>query len=184
MILYMSLIETESDRSKFKRLYEEYHRLMFCVAKDILGNDSDAEDAVQEAFLKIVKNLNKINDFECHKTKLFIVIIVRRKAIDILRQKSMHDKVVSLNESSLEDRYEDENALEQIENTIDKLDLENAIAGLPDRYRDAIMLKYYYSFSDAEIAETLATTETNVRKLLERAKVKLADLYKKGGMKK
>ncbi len=181
MILYMSLIESEQDRSKFETIYMDYRGLMFYIARDILGNDSDAEDAVQEAFLKIIKNIDRIDLSECHKTKLYIVIIVRRTAIDIYRRKRKSDNNVPFDENYIDEGCEDVSAGEQIENTLDKLDLVNAMAGLPDRYRDVILLKYYNAFSDAEIAKTLETTESNVRKLLERAKKRLVREYEKGG---
>ena len=51
MLLYMAMIESEEDRSKFEIIFYEYRDLMYSVAKKILHDDRDAEDAVQEAFL-------------------------------------------------------------------------------------------------------------------------------------
>ena len=181
MFLYMAMIESEEERSKFEMIYEQYRCIMFSVAQKILHNDRDAEDAVQEAFLKIIKNLEKINVSECHKTKLYIVITVRRTAIDIYRKKKSQEKIVPLDELVLDEKYEDSVAQEEIENVKDKVDMANLINLLPDRYRDVILLKYYNEFSDKEIAHTLGTTEANVRKLLERAKKRLAREYEKGG---
>lgn len=181
MFLYMAMIESEEERSKFEMIYEQYRSLMFSVAQKILHNDRDAEDAVQEAFLKIIKNLEKLNVSECHKTKLYIVITVRRTAIDIYRKKKSQEKIVPLDELVLDEKYEDAGAQEEIENVKDKVDMANLINLLPDRYRDVILLKYYNEFSDKEISHALGTTEVNVRKLLERAKKRLAREYEKGG---
>lgn len=46
MIVYLSMIETPEDRSKFERLYMEYRDLMYHVAFKILQNEQDAEDTV------------------------------------------------------------------------------------------------------------------------------------------
>ena len=53
MIVYLQLIDTAEDRSKFERLYEQYKQLMFYTAFQILKRPQDAEDAVHHAFLSI-----------------------------------------------------------------------------------------------------------------------------------
>ena len=59
MLLYMSMIESEKEQSKYETIFGEYRELMYSVAKKILHNDRDAEDAVQKAFLKIIKSLQE-----------------------------------------------------------------------------------------------------------------------------
>ena len=48
--LYLAMIDTDEDRTKFAALYERYSRLMFYIARQILGDEQLSEDAVQEAF--------------------------------------------------------------------------------------------------------------------------------------
>ena len=61
MLIYMMMIDSESDQSKFEQIYMKYKGLMFYVANDILHNEHDAEDAVHQAFIKIAENrTNKI----------------------------------------------------------------------------------------------------------------------------
>ena len=55
MLIYLQMLETPEEKSKFEQIYLEYRNLMFYVSKGILHNQQDAEDAVQEAFLKIIK---------------------------------------------------------------------------------------------------------------------------------
>ena len=52
MLVYLMLIEDEGEKCKFKALYSKYERLMFHVARRILRNETDTEDAVQEAFFE------------------------------------------------------------------------------------------------------------------------------------
>ena len=87
MIIYLQMLESEDDRVRFEQIYMTYSGLMFCAAKRILKSDADAEDAVHEAFLSIAKNLEKISDIHCPKTRAYIVIIVERKALDIIRKR-------------------------------------------------------------------------------------------------
>ena len=53
------MIETEEDKVKFEQIYETYRDLMFRVASQILRNDHDAEDAVHQAFVSIIRVLIK-----------------------------------------------------------------------------------------------------------------------------
>lgn len=55
MILYLSMIDTPKEQVKFELLYWEYKDLMFYTANRILNHSQDAEDAVQQAFLSIIK---------------------------------------------------------------------------------------------------------------------------------
>ena len=53
MMIYLQMIYSPEDRSKFEQIYMEYRSMMFHMANRILTNEQDAEDAVHEAFLKI-----------------------------------------------------------------------------------------------------------------------------------
>lgn len=80
MIIYLQMIESDEDKSKFEQLYIMYKGLMFHVAMKILKNEFDAEDAVHQAFLSLIENLKKISDVKCPKTRAYIVIITERKS--------------------------------------------------------------------------------------------------------
>ena len=69
MLIYLQMIETDEDRQKFIQLYETYRGLMFYVANRILHNTEDAEDAVHQAFLSIIENLDKISMVHCPKSR-------------------------------------------------------------------------------------------------------------------
>ena len=60
MVIYLQMIDTPDDRSKFEQIYLEYRGLMFHVANEILHNEQDAEDAVHQAFVNVAKNMEKI----------------------------------------------------------------------------------------------------------------------------
>ena len=53
LISYLAMIGTQHEKSEFVKMYERYRKLMHYAAKRILGDDSLAEEAVQEAFLRI-----------------------------------------------------------------------------------------------------------------------------------
>ena len=64
LAIYLQMIPDEREHAKFERVYHKYKNLMFHCAKEILGNDEDAEDAVHMAFISIAKNISKISDFQ------------------------------------------------------------------------------------------------------------------------
>lgn len=73
MLVYLAMIPTEEGRNKFALLYWEYRDLMFYLALRILGSQQDAEDAVQEALLRITEIIEKIHDPVCPETKALSV---------------------------------------------------------------------------------------------------------------
>ena len=156
---YFQTIESEEDKSKFERIYYRYRKLMFHVAMKILNNDADAEDAVHQAFVSVIENLNKAGVPESPETKCYVVTIAERKAIDILRARQ---KVVSLD-------Y-DETARGLEIPPPDASELADAMARLPARYREILLLRYRNGYSAAELGKVLNIKPGSVQRLLWRAK--------------
>lgn len=171
-MIYLQMIDAETDRSKFEQVYLAYRGLMFHVAMKILQNPEDAEDAVSQAFIKIAEHITKISDPVCPKTKQFIVTIVENKSIDMLRMRS-RNQTIALDEvqygiSALLD-IETENELSQ------------CILKLPAQQRQVIWLKYHHGYTLREISKLLNISLVWAQKLDQRAKKKLNELYEKGG---
>lgn len=167
MLSYILLIETEEDKSKFERIYNNYRQTMYYAAYHILKNEHTAEDIVHQAFLRVIDHLDKIDENNCHKTKAFLVVITEHLAIDYYR-KQKRANIVSYEEMEL---YV---ADEQIEQDDDVNEIISAIELLPINYSSVLRLKYSQGYQDSEIARILNITEDNVRKRISRAKKKLA----------
>lgn len=170
-MIYLAMIDAPEERTKFEELYLKYRNLMFYIANGILQNQHDAEDAVYQAFLAMLKHLDKISEVESPKTRSYVVIIVERKAIDILRLKKKVNEV-ELNE---------EITGRQIP-LPGEGGLADAMAKLPANYRDVLLLKYDNGFSTKEIAHVLGITDSGVRKLIARAKMALKVMLDKEGI--
>lgn len=87
LFFYLTLIDDEEEKSKFEKLYYEYRHLMKHIAFDILKDEKLAEDAVHNAFIKISRHLNKIDEISCHKTRSFIVIVIESVSKDMYRRR-------------------------------------------------------------------------------------------------
>ena len=166
MLVYLAMIDTPDERTKFEKVYLQYRGLMYHVAYRILGSSQDAEDAVHNAFLVIAEKIGKISDPVCPKTQSYVVTIVESKAIDLYRKNKRRSglSVDDVPNLSVE--------------TGDRRGLAECILKLPPRYRQVILLKYYHGFSCKEIAHQLGITQANAQKLDQRAKEKLMQLCK------
>lgn len=170
MLIYLAMIDSEEGKSKFEIIYGTYKNLMLYKANEILGDVRDTEDVVHEAFVKIVKIIEKIDDPKCPKTKALVVTIVERKAIDLYRKRKRRGIV------SLDEDYINAPSPDPIEGVHTKTDLAAAMASLPAKYRELLMLRYDSGFSEAEVAEIMDMSQENVHKTIQRAKKKLAEL--------
>ena len=159
MLMYLSMIETPDDKVKFERIYNRYRNLMYHVAYKVLSNHYDAEDAVHQAFVAIIRHLEKISDIDCPQTRSYIVLITERKAIDLIRTRHS-EKVIPLNEDliGIEIPAPGDHGLA------------DALAKLPAHYREILLLRFDNGYSAKELAQMLGMTESGVRKLIGRAK--------------
>jgi len=173
MLIYLSLIETDSDKEKFEIIYTEYKALMFHVANNILGDTRDSEDIVHDAFVKVAEIIEKIDTAKCPKTRNLVVTIVERKAIDLYRQRKRR-KTISLDEEMI-----NVPSAADLQANQDRTPITEEIALLPTRYRELLLLKYDSGFSEREIAALLSMTEANVHKTMQRAKEKLGQILEK-----
>lgn len=88
--LYLAALESDGDKKQFRELYRRYHRVMERTALAVLHDPHDAEEAVQEAFLRVIENFSKIDEIPCKDLGGWLVIIVRNEAITILRRRRCH----------------------------------------------------------------------------------------------
>ena len=170
MITYLAMIDSPDDQEKFEKVYTKYRYLMLHVAYKILQNHHDAEDAVHQAFISIIENLDNVFEVDSPKTRSYIVIITERKAIDLLR-KIQKRQALEFNEdiSGVEIPFEMDNPIAA------------AIAKLPLQYREVLLMRYHNGFSAKEIASILSMSDSGVRKLIVRAKKALQELLEKEG---
>lgn len=171
MLLFLSMLETQEEQSKFTRLYEKYRYLLWYVAKDILKDKDLAEDAVQEAYLALTKHLEQVEDVDSPRTKRFLVTIVKSKAIDILRRERRAD--FTEYEDALGDVAEREDVLDAYLQVESYERLVEAIRGLEENYRVVLECRYLHELSEKETAEVLGLAEKTVNVRTWRARKKL-----------
>lgn len=170
MLIFAQTLDTAEERTKFAQLFHTYRNLMFHVANQVLHNEHDAEDAVQQAFFAIFSHLDKISEIQCPQTRSFVVTIVERKAIDLYRAKNRKAEL------PFEEAYIRAHHGPEAEAVSHRSDLAKAMAMLPAKYRELLLLKYDNGYSEEEIAAMCSMTRANVKKTIQRAKKKLESI--------
>jgi len=160
----------EGERALFEILMRRYNRRLFRVTRSIVASDLEAEDIIQDAYVRAYQHLSQFEgraQFSTWLTKIAIYeAYARVRRVD-------HQRVDSI--SVLEGRGMDVKANgrdpeQQIYNAELKTVLEKAFDSLPDEYRSVFMLREIEGLSTAETAQCLELTEENVKTRLHRAR--------------
>lgn len=174
LAVYLSMLEKEEDIQKVTTVYEKYYKLMLWEANRILGDSQDAEDAVHDAFCKIIKYIFKLEEAESPKTKVFVVTVTRNRARDI--RKSRNRKWIRFQEYDDDLFYGNVNNVDAfVEGEAAKVILEQ----LSERYFELALLKFDMGFKNEEIAELCGMSKDNVDKTMTRIRKKAKELAAK-----
>ena len=162
MILLM-MVDTPEEKRKFVILYENY--LMLKVAADILHDYQLAEDAVQEAFVRVAKHMENVGQPEETATKRYLITITKHAAIDLYRRRNrLQSREIYMDELPEETGQLTYMAPEEEHGVLDIL------KNLPPKYRDIFLLKYSTHLENREIARICGLREGTIRQRIARGK--------------
>jgi len=162
----------QNNRLAQLQLYNQYCDGMFAVAMRFVKDTMEAEDIVQEAFIKA---FTKLHQYKAEVSfGAWLKRIVVNKSIDLLKSKKQHmlelDEVhLKVVDASNENEWLVDDAI-----TLDVV--KNAIEKLPDKYQYVVMLYLIEGYDHQEIAEILNISEVASRTQLSRGKVQLKEL--------
>ena len=149
-----------------KSLIDKYGNSILHIAYTYLKNMQDAEDVMQDVFLKIIDKVPSFND-ETHE-KAWII----RTAINMCKNKmNLFWNKNRVSADSLE-------FMSYNEDFGDDTAVMDAVMSLPQKYRIIIYLYYYEDYQTKEIAKIVKKNESTVRSSLLRARAKLKELLK------
>jgi RNA polymerase sigma factor (sigma-70 family) len=160
------------DQEAHFKLYKLYSRAMYNVGYRITGNEADAEDVLQEAFISAFRNLDSYRGDASFGS--WIKKIVINKAINQLKKRKMElmpdneDFDIPMEEA--EEMYLPQLSVERVK---------GAIQQLPDGYRSVLSLYLLEGYDHQEIGEIMGITESTSKSQLNRAKSKLKELLNK-----
>ncbi len=160
------------DRSEYlAQIYRLYRAPMLRLARRILGEEQDAEDAVHDACECVARNLDRLAAPEDARTRGYVMVVTERKAIDLLRARHRNERAEL-----------DEDAVGVSLPAEDGQGLAACMTRLPPRYREILLLRFVYGYSMRETAELMDIPFTTVGKLSQRAKERLCELLRAEGV--
>jgi RNA polymerase sigma-70 factor (ECF subfamily) len=145
------------------------------IAMSILHNQADAEDALQNAFIAIAKNIDKLSDANSKQTEAYVCLAAKNRALNMLPKKRQRDKLINIeytNEKSYENVIFDYFNMENYKNIL------KCIEKLEPVYKDVLSLYYIYEMKPSEISITLERKISTVKSQLSRGQKKLIQLLK------
>ena len=150
------------DADKFNSIVEQYIDVVYRATLSYCKNKSDAEDIVQNTFVKLLKSDMEFKDDE-HIRKWLIKVAMNE--CKNMWKSFWHKNITSFDELDKEPEYENSNEKELFEE----------VMKLPKKYSVVLHLYYYEGYSVKEIAQILEITESNVQTRLMRARNKLKE---------
>ena len=176
MMIFLSMIDTDTDKTEFERLYHQYADAIFRKTLYILKNQQDTEDVIQETWLKVSKNMDKLKDKDDRVALAYIMKIAYHQALSHLREQKIPDEPLSE-----ADAKSDEDALFCICQQADMNDIVACFAELPVHYRDVLSLYFFYHHSIPEIAKLLHIKPATANSRFTRGRKKLIDMLERKG---
>ncbi len=171
--ILLDLIEDESDRQLFERIYNDNQKQMWCVAVKYLKNKELAEDTLQNVFLRIAKNMKTIRALKPEQQRSYLMVATRHGAIDTLRVEKRFqfcdiDSLYDVNDNISENN---------IEAKISQSYIVNIIERIPVGYQEVMYMHFLFGIPYDDIAKVLGIKANNARQRVLRGRKKFIEIY-------
>lgn len=166
----------EGDQEAFRQLVERYQGAVHNLAYRMLGDPQDAEDAAQEIFVRIYRQLGRYDP--ARKFSTWTLAIATNYCIDQMRRRRM--QLVPLENIIPWARARDAGPEGEAITQEARDEVQRLIGRLPEKYRAPLVLRYFEELSCAEIAEVLGMPEGTVKTQIHRARKTLEKLLAEG----
>lgn len=152
--------------SSIENIWKEFHSKLrqFIVMR--VSNADDAEDMLQEVFIRIYKNINSLKDEQ--KLTSWIFQITRNVIIDYYRSKK---EIYDLDNENHPDKSEEEDSIRKL-----SVGLNEFVEHLPPIYKEAIQLTEIEGLKQRELAEKLGISLTGAKSRVQRARQQLKEM--------
>ena len=164
--MFIYAFETEGEKSKFEKIYYKYRDMLYMCALGIVKNSADAEDVLHDTFVKIAKNIGRVDDIDSKSTAAYFAVITKNTAYDRLRQ------LKRLNETPIEDceLITDDSLIEETAEKTEYTELLSAVKSIPSPYNEVLFLHYVNELPVKKTAALLERKVSTVKMQLVRGK--------------
>lgn len=150
-----------------EQLYIKYSKDMMKYALSLLRNYHDAEDAVSECYLRLVRSQQRVCGIPEERRKAYIAAVLRNICRDML---------VRRNSTVYTEEIEEPSVPAQTDSSEINTDIANAIDRIKEKNRDVIHLKFFCDYKIRDISSMLGLSESNVKIMIHRGKEQLVQL--------
>ena len=168
--MLLAALESADDRERFVQIYEASHNRVEQTAMRILKDQHDAEDAVQNTFMQVIRHFQRTYEIPKERIPYWVVSIAKNEALSIYRKRQ---KMVQFEEW--------DGVAADATSVTDYNELVALFTKLPDSYRLALEMKYLLDYSGKEIADRLGISESAVNTRISRGRTLLREIAEKEG---
>jgi RNA polymerase sigma-70 factor (ECF subfamily) len=163
----------KGDLGAFEEVYRTHSRRLYGVAVRMLGNQADAEDMLQEIFLAAHRKMESFRGDSALGTWLYRLAV--NLCLDYLR--SRRGRTVQLTDALEDEPSLPDTATQSLAaRTVTKMDLERALAQLPEGCRTAFVLHDVQGLEHREVAEVMGIAEGTSKSQVHKARMRLRTL--------
>ena len=176
---YLAMIDTPEDKLFAEKLYTAYERMMYRTAFRVLRQKYDAEDAVHEAFLSIIKGdaLEKMKTMTDIERKSYLTVIVKNSAYKVYNKRKKN------NENSIYNDSDNANSTEEtVLSSLSIEEIQKTMNMLTESDYDILCLYLVNEQAYEEIAAVLDIKPDAARQRVHRAKKRLMDKLQERGI--
>lgn len=155
-------------------LVDEYASTLYRVAYSVLRNQADAEDAVQEAFLRVLRHRNSLDEVRDHR--VWLIRIVWNIVLDRKRRAKTRPETDDISELARVLPANGLSAEQRASAAQHHAQVLGCVEQLPAKEREVLLLSAFEELSSVEIADVLGITESSVRSRLFRARNLMAGM--------
>jgi RNA polymerase sigma-70 factor (ECF subfamily) len=171
------------DLESFERLIEKYQHVAYNIAYRMVGNEEDAKDITQEAFIKVFKSIASFREDSSFSTWLYRIVMNTCK--DELRKKKLKvisiDRDIEVGESSVSFEIPDHTYSPEVVYEKKQLHamLSQALTDLPEQNRIVVIMRDVQGFSYEDIAECINIPVGTVKSRINRGRHMLREMITK-----
>lgn len=162
------------DANDFKKQFLPYQRRLYRTAFQLMGNAQDAEDIVQEAYLKLWKRRNELPP-DIINMEAYCITLIKNLCYDTLRGTHFDEDGRPQEELNIANST---NVADDIDTRDEANQILRLIDGLPQQQRQVILMRDVNDQPYEEIEETTGLSAVNIRVLLSRARKKIREQFK------
>jgi RNA polymerase sigma-70 factor (ECF subfamily) len=149
-------------------IWTDFHKELKAFILNKTRNTVDTEDILQEVFIKIIRNIDKVNQAE--NLRNYLYGIVRNAINDYFRNRKQ-----VIDNSEIEEKLTEEET-QSLNITIAECCIKPFINKLPENYREALLITEFQDISQKELAEKLNISYSGAKSRVQRGKEKLKEL--------